>query len=101
GDQPDDDQCFERELAEAAVIARRSTPGGIVVHFEIIERSAFGEVAKKSSPLLLQGRDGTVDVVGLHVQTELRYPGDHLSTLVANDDVKFIDTAHRDLVPWL
>src|SRR5262249_38257004 len=47
-------------------------------------------------PLLLQRRDGGVDVVGRGIQAELRYSGGHLSALVADYDVQFIDAGHCD-----
>jgi hypothetical protein len=45
---------------------------------------------------LLQRGDGDVDVVGRRIQAELRYSGGHLSALVADHDIKFIDTVHGD-----
>src|SRR5262249_9895269 len=97
GNQPDDDQCLERELAETATRPRRGRGDGVVAHLEVVERAGLGEVAEKSRSLLLQRRDGGVDVVGRRVEAQLRYPGNHLSALVANDDVKLIDATHRDL----
>jgi hypothetical protein len=37
-----------------------------------------------------------VDIVGRGIQAELRYSGGHLSALVADYNVKFIDAAHGD-----
>jgi len=34
----------------------------------------------------------------LGVQTELQHPGNHLSVLLANDDIEAIDVAHHDPV---
>src|SRR5262249_37191016 len=68
----------------------------VVAHFKVIEPAGLAEIGQERCPLLLQRRDGGVDVFGRGIQAELRYSGGHLSALVADHDVKFIDEAHGD-----